>query len=202
MRLICYFTSLCFTNLFLHVNVMPMCCCAIGCQHSTLNRLFGCVFLVWHHHLRKANKSSVCTFRRFCLQFSYFLMFLNIQIDLIVLKTYDQQITLTTKNKSSAVAEMGDHLTTIGMGRKMGRATVGAGSPMGPHLTQCGLGQGLPFYQVASWSIQPFGHNCRNATLLRIGIRLWTIFIPSLVVKTFTGCVHWVIARYQLNSSK
>ena len=29
----------------------------------------------------------------------------------------------------------------------------------GPHLTQCGLGQGLPSYQVASWSIQPFGHN-------------------------------------------
>ena len=26
--------------------VIPMCCCAIGCQHSALNRLFGCVFLV------------------------------------------------------------------------------------------------------------------------------------------------------------
>ena len=26
-------------------------------------------------------------------------------------------------------------------------------------LTQCGLGQDLPPYQVASWSIQPFGHN-------------------------------------------
>jgi len=30
---------------------------------------------------------------------------------------------------------------------------------LGHHLTQCGLGQGLPPYQVASWSIQPFGHN-------------------------------------------
>jgi len=29
----------------------------------------------------------------------------------------------------------------------------------GPYLTQCLLGQGLPPYQVASWSIQPFGHN-------------------------------------------
>jgi len=28
-----------------------------------------------------------------------------------------------------------------------------------PHLTQCGLVQGLPSYQMASWSIQPFGHN-------------------------------------------
>jgi len=29
----------------------------------------------------------------------------------------------------------------------------------GPHLTQCRLGRGLPPYQVAFWSIQPFGHN-------------------------------------------
>jgi len=40
--------------------------------------------------LAKVNKSSVRT----C---SYLLMFLNIQIDLIILKTYDQQFTLTTK---------------------------------------------------------------------------------------------------------
>jgi len=30
---------------------------------------------------------------------------------------------------------------------------------LGPHLTQCRLGRGLPPYQMASWSIQPFGHN-------------------------------------------
>jgi len=30
---------------------------------------------------------------------------------------------------------------------------------LGPHLTQCGMGRGLSPYQVASWSIQPFGHN-------------------------------------------
>jgi len=30
---------------------------------------------------------------------------------------------------------------------------------LGPHLTQCGLGWGIPPYQVASWSIQPFGQN-------------------------------------------
>jgi len=56
--------------------------------------------------------------------------------------------------------------------------------PMGHHLTrrQCGLGRGLPLYQVASWSIQPFGHKCRNATLLRLGIPLRTIFIRSSVV--------------------
>jgi len=30
---------------------------------------------------------------------------------------------------------------------------------LGPHLTQCRLGRGLPQYQAASSSIQPFGHN-------------------------------------------
>jgi len=33
------------------------------------------------------------------------------------------------KNKSSAVAEMGDRLAPIGMGRKWGGAAAGAGSP-------------------------------------------------------------------------
>ena len=53
------------------------------------------------------------------------------------------------KYKSSAGAEMGDRLATIGMGRKWGGAAVGAGSQLGPHLTQYGLGRGLPLYQVA-----------------------------------------------------
>jgi len=30
---------------------------------------------------------------------------------------------------------------------------------MGPHLTQSPLSWGLPPYQVASWCMQPFGHN-------------------------------------------
>ena len=33
------------------------------------------------------------------------------------------------------------------------------GGKLGPHLAQCRLGRGLPSYQVASCSIQPFGHN-------------------------------------------
>jgi len=40
------------------------------------------------------------TFRHFFLKLSYFLMFVNIQIDLIILKTDDEQFTLTTKKKS------------------------------------------------------------------------------------------------------
>jgi len=53
-------------------------------------------------------------------------------------------------NKSSAVAQMGHRLATIGMDRNWGGAAVGAGSPLGPHLTQCGLDRGQPLYQVAS----------------------------------------------------
>jgi len=37
--------------------------------------------------------------------------------------------------KSSAVAEMGDRLATIVMGRMWEGAAVGAGSPLGHHLT-------------------------------------------------------------------
>jgi len=33
------------------------------------------------------------------------------------------------------------------------------GGELGPHLTQCVVGRGLPSYQVASWSKQPFGYN-------------------------------------------
>jgi len=59
--------------------------------------------------------------------------------------------------KCSAVAEMGDRLATVDMGRKLGCVLLWR--ELGPHLTQCGVGRGLPSYQVASWSNQPFGHN-------------------------------------------
>ena len=39
----------------------------------------------------------------------------------------------------------------------MGLCPFGGG--VCPHLRQCGQGRGLPPYQVASSSIQPFGHN-------------------------------------------
>jgi len=41
----------------------------------------------------------------------------------------------------------------------VGGAAVPLSGGAGPHITQCGLGRGLPPYQLASWSIQPFGHN-------------------------------------------
>jgi len=36
---------------------------------------------------------------------------------------------------------------------------LSVGGQLGPHLKQCRLGRGLPLYQVAYWSIQPYGHN-------------------------------------------
>ena len=53
-------------------------------------------------------------------------------------------------DKSSAIAEMGDRLTTINIGRKVGAAVPLSMGELGPHLTQCRLGRGLPPYQVAS----------------------------------------------------
>ena len=46
-------------------------------------------------------------------------------------------------------------MATTDMGRKEG----GCCAPFAWSLTQCGLGRGLLPYQVASASIQPFGHN-------------------------------------------
>jgi len=59
--------------------------------------------------------------------------------------------------KCSAVAEMGDRLSTIDMNRKLGAVPL-LGEPdphvhkreLYPHVTQCGLSRGVPSYQVAS----------------------------------------------------
>jgi len=47
----------------------------------------------------------------------------------------------------------------FGVGRKEGDDVPLSRWGLGPRLTPCGLGRGLLPYQVASWSIQPFGHN-------------------------------------------
>ena len=56
---------------------------------------------------------------------------------------------------------MGDRLVTntIDTGRKDAGCCAHFGGWLGSHLTQWGVGPGLPLYQVASWSIQPFGRN-------------------------------------------
>jgi len=61
-------------------------------------------------------------------------------------------------NKSSAVAEMVDRGHNRHGPRRWGLLRPFR-AEMGPRLIQCGLGRGLLPYQVASSSIEPFGHN-------------------------------------------
>jgi len=37
-----------------------------------------------------------------------------------------------------------------------------------PHLTHYGQGRGLPPFQVASWSLQPFGHKRHESKIVRL----------------------------------
>jgi len=62
-------------------------------------------------------------------------------------------------SKSSAVAEMGDHLATIDIGRKVGGYSAPFRGGSCVPIKKCRLGRGLPPYQVVSWSIQMIGHN-------------------------------------------
>jgi len=54
------------------------------------------------------------------------------------------------------------------------------GWELGPHLTQCGLSRGLPLYQVASWSIQPFGHNKHGPKIGGCATFVWGELGPQL----------------------
>ena len=67
----------------------------VNIQHST-----GCLIVCFPGMtslLLKVNRSSGAHIQAFFLKFSYFLTFLNIQIDLILLETDVAQFTLTTK---------------------------------------------------------------------------------------------------------
>jgi len=67
----------------------------VNTQHST-SCLIVC-FPGMTSLLPKVNRSSGAHFQTFFLKFSYLLIFLNIQIDLIILETDVEQFTLTTK---------------------------------------------------------------------------------------------------------
>jgi len=66
--------------------------------------------------------------------------------------------------KSSAIAEMGDRGHNR-HGPKIRAAVPLPRGELGPRLTHYGLGRGLLPYQVASSSIQPFGHNRQGRKL-------------------------------------
>ena len=89
-----YFTSLCFNNLLLRRYAYMLC-------NISLNTSIACSLVCFPgmtSSLAKVNKSSGAHFLALFLKFPIFLMILNIQIDLLILKTYYEQFTLTTKN--------------------------------------------------------------------------------------------------------
>jgi len=76
-------------------------------------------------------------------------LFFNIVVLAIIINN-DRFRVRSNLNTCSAVAQMGDRLATIDMGRKeVGAAVPLSVGKMSPHLTQCGLGRDLPPYQVA-----------------------------------------------------
>ena len=71
---------------------------------------------------------------------------------------YGSETWRVRKDKSSAVAEIGDRGHNRHMGLKEGVLCPFHGA-LGSRLIQCGLCRGQLPYQVASSSIQPFGQN-------------------------------------------
>ena len=72
--------------------------------------------------------------------------------------------------KSSAVAEMGDRGHNRHEPKRGGAVPLSRGG-LGPRLTQRGMGHCLLPYQVASSSVQPFGHNRHGPKLGRTPFR-------------------------------
>ena len=85
------FTSLCFKNLFLRRYACVLC-------NVSLNTSVACSFVCspgMTSSLAKLNKSSGAHFLTLFLKFPNFLTFVNIRIDLLILKTYYGQFTST-----------------------------------------------------------------------------------------------------------
>jgi len=95
--------------------------------------------------------------------------------------------------KSSEVAEMGDCGNNRHWPKRGGAVPLSRSA--GNRLIQCGLRRGLLPYQVASSSIQPFGHNNVGCHAPRRNIS--TNYY--LVVKKHTVTVRSDDARYLLN---
>ena len=88
-----YFTRLCFRYLFLRHYAYMLC-------NVSLNTPIACSLVCFPgmtSSLVKVIKSSGAHFMALFLKFPNFLMFLNIQIDVLILKTYYGQFTLTSK---------------------------------------------------------------------------------------------------------
>jgi len=62
--------------------------------------------------------------------------------------------------------------------KREGAAVPLSRGELGPHLTQCGLGQGLLPYQVASSSIQQFGHSRDGSKTEGCALFFWGSWVP------------------------
>ena len=74
------------------------------------------------------------------------------------------------QDKCSAVAEMGDRLTTIDMGRKEGATVPFLGVGLGPHLTQCMAWAEV--YLSTKWHSDPSS----RLTTTDMSRKLWGIY--------------------------
>jgi len=88
-------------------------------------------------------------------------------------------------------------VATIDMGLKEGVVLCPFRGALGTRLIQCGLRGGLLRYQMASLSIQPFGHNSVGCHSLRRNISTNYYF----VVEMHTVTVRLDDARYLLKNS-
>jgi len=94
-----------FKNLFLRRYAYTLC-------NVSLNTPIACSLVCFPgmtSSLAKVNKSSGAHCLAIFLKFSNFLMFLNIQIDLLILKTYYGQFTLTTKKSLHIIFKVRSH---------------------------------------------------------------------------------------------
>jgi len=102
--------------------------------------------------LAKVNKSSGAHFLALFLKFPNFLMLLNIQIDLLILKTYYGQFTLTTKKSLHIIFK-----AVLGKNFQVPSKT-------GPKMAVLGAKGGLTFIR---WFYDPQkAHPCTERRLL------------------------------------
>jgi len=118
----------------------------------------------------------------------------------VVTSRLNLNLASVNRNKSSAVAEMGDRGHNR-HGHERGGGAVPFRGALGTRLIQCGLCGGLLPYQVASSSIKPFGHNSvgchsphRNtSTNCYLVVEMHTVTVRSddarYLLKNSTNCL-------------
>jgi len=88
---------------------------------------------------------------------------------------FQPKIICCSRATKSAIIGSVPHFTSLNSQPQPLKLGMGSapflGRVLDPHLTQSRLGRGLPSYQVASWCIQPFGHN-RNGPKIGEGAPL------------------------------